>query len=126
MKVFVYGTLKEGGEFAKGFNKYRKSVQEATLDGFSLYCLGWFPGIVPGEGQVVGELHTYNHAAEKTILRMLDQIEGYSSEYEETSLYLRRIVTVTTDEGEEEAYAYIFNQGIPDDADIIKDGHWPI
>ena len=45
-KFFVYGTLKVGGRFAKSFDNLRSSFTEARIEGFDLFDLGNFPGIV--------------------------------------------------------------------------------
>ncbi len=107
-KFFVYGTLKEGGHFATDFDGVRLGSEVAKLDGYNLFKLGWFPGIVPGDGEVTGELHEYEDP-DKT-QKTMDAIESYFPDNEKESLYLRREVAVTTETGETiTAIAYIFN-----------------
>jgi gamma-glutamylcyclotransferase (GGCT)/AIG2-like uncharacterized protein YtfP len=121
-KFFVYGTLKEGGHFADQFDEYRTAAMQAKLEGFELFNLGWFPAIKPGEGTVQGELHRYTNA--DMVRGMFDRIEGYTGD-PKTSMYDRRRVTVTTDEGKEEAWAYVF-MGKVDKKNKVKDGEWKL
>ena len=122
---FVYGTLKEGGHFAPEFDPFRVRSKVATIKGYDLFNLGWFPGIVPGDGEVVGEVHEYENL--DFVGRRFDGIEGYSEAREDSSLYLRRRVTVVTEDGEEvEANVYLFNKSVPADAEKIEDGVWDL
>jgi len=123
---FVYGTLKEGGHFAPEFDPFRVRSERAKLRGFNLFNLGWFPGIVEGAGEVVGELHTYEKPDE--VQGRMDRIEGYSEKNEEGSLFLRKRVTVVVAETGERVTcnAYIFNKGVPENAEKIDDGVWDL
>lgn len=130
MKFFVYGTLKEGGFFAQNFDKIRKSSEVAKLKGFDLYKIGhgttsWFPGIVEGEGTVVGEIHEYEH--EEVVLATMDNIEGYRENDPENSFYRRRELEVELENGSlEKAYVYIFNEKLNDNWPKLETGVWPI
>jgi len=120
---FVYGTLKIGGRFAYDFDKYRITSQTATLKGYDLFNLGWFPGIIPGKGEVIGEVHEYKHADH--VKNHMDAIEGYSSRNKDNSLYVRKETVVLTEDGKEiKANIYVFNQNIPDDAKKFEGGVW--
>jgi gamma-glutamylcyclotransferase (GGCT)/AIG2-like uncharacterized protein YtfP len=122
---FVYGTLKEGGHFAPEFDPFRVRSQVATIKGFNLFNLGWFPGIVEGDGKVVGEIHEYENL--DFVQRRMDGIEGYREGAEDSSLFIRRKVTVVTEDGKEvEANAYLFNKGVPSNAEKIEDGVWDL
>jgi gamma-glutamylcyclotransferase (GGCT)/AIG2-like uncharacterized protein YtfP len=120
-KFFVYGTLKVGGKLAESFDETRETVVKAVLPGHDLFNLGWFPGIKPGEGAVHGEVHTYK----RDVTDHFDTIEGYNKKNEENSLYLRRTVTVKTEDGEVEAEAYVFNRGVYEESKI-ETGVWPV
>jgi gamma-glutamylcyclotransferase (GGCT)/AIG2-like uncharacterized protein YtfP len=119
---FVYGTLKEGGRLAGQFDHLRKHSEPAALKGFDLYRLGWFPGILRGDGTVFGEIHEYN----RDVTDYMDTVEGYRPENEKQSLFIRREVRVETEGGPVVAFVYIFNHGIPAGAEKIEDGVWPI
>ena len=129
-KFFVYGTLKEGGYFAKSFDTVRKSAQKATLAKHDLFRIGggassWFPGIVPGEGTVIGEVHEYDHTEQ--VLEEMDRIEGYNKKQPERSFYMREIKEVELDDGTKvRAYVYIFNNEIPKHYEKVESGDWEI
>ena len=74
--VFVYGTLK------KGFGNHHvlqgaEFVGEATLPDGKMLHLGAFPGLIPGNTRIFGEVYrTTPH-----ILQRLDRLEGHPSFY---------------------------------------------
>ena len=110
--VFVYGTLREG-ECRFGIDSLVGVLhKEAKLKSFDMLSVnGSFPGLVPGEGTVKGEVHVFETFAE------LDRIEGFSEKDPGRSLYLRETVTVSTPAGEMEASTYVFNE----DADTARE-----
>lgn len=122
---FVYGTLKEGGHFAADFDAFRVSSDKASLLGHDLYDLGWFPGIVPGSGKVVGELHEYSNP--DVVQRAMDRIEGYTGD-PDNSLFVRKLVTVTINATGEKVTcnAYAFNSDPTSSAKKIEDGVWEL
>lgn len=86
--VFVYGTLRQG-DCRHGVTSFEERVHsEAYLSDFQMLHLGGFPGIVPGDGRIRGEVHSYEH------FDVLDGIEGFYEENPEDSLYLRQKVKV--------------------------------
>lgn len=103
-EVFVYGTLMRGhgnNHLLKETNGY--SYNLARLNGYALYEVASFPGIVAEEGEAVkGELY---HIDDQ-ILKALDQLEG------EGSLYIRKKVMVETDNGDREVYTYVWNNSV--------------
>lgn len=120
---FVYGTLKEGGHFAKEFDKFRVSSEKATLYDMSLYNLGWFPGILSGKGSVIGELHKYKEP--DIVLAHMDRIEGYNDT--EGDLFKRKYKTVITESGKEvKAIVYVYNNKPSQQATLIKNGVWDL
>lgn len=117
---FVYGTLKKNGLYAKYFDDYRISSEKATVNNMDLYKIGWFPGVVPGTGTVVGELHEYKEP--DTVTKLMNRIEGCTGTKQE--LFRREHRIITTISGKKiKANIYIFNQGIKK-AKLIKDGIW--
>ncbi len=106
LKVFVYGTLKVGGRFAKRFDSVRTSTKKGIIKG-TLYDLGSFPGVKLGaDTEVIGEVHTYTNA--KEVEASLDRIEGFFKEDHPHNLYNKRLVQVTTDDGIETCLMYEF------------------
>ena len=84
MKIFVYGTLLQGMEREKVLEN--SLYLGPTIIRANLFDLGYFPGIKPGEGAVVGELYEID---EET-LKILDEIEGYYEKNEKDSLFIRQ------------------------------------
>ena len=129
-KFFVYGTLKVGGYFAKYFDGMRKTSKIGKLENFDLFRIGnvkasWFPGIVPGDGTVTGEIHEY--LDEEEVLDAMDRIEGYNSINPKFSLYTREIREIELEDGTtEKAYVYVYNREVHDYFDKIEDGVWEI
>jgi gamma-glutamylcyclotransferase (GGCT)/AIG2-like uncharacterized protein YtfP len=122
---FVYGTLKVGGHFAEHFDEYRVSSVKANLLGHDLFNLGWFPGIVPGPGKVIGELHEYRYP--DIVTKAMDRIEGYTGD-PKNSLFVRKLVTVTINETGEKVtcHAYEFNSKPSSNAEKVESGIWAL
>lgn len=129
-KFFVYGTLKVGGFFAAHFDKVRKTHKSAKLKGFDLYRIGsgrnsWFPGIVEGNGEVIGEIHEYEDA--DLVLDAMDHIEGYNAADPKNSFYRRKVLEVELEDGFiEKAFVYIFNDELDEAWPQLETGVWPI
>lgn len=103
---FVYGTLMRGETREPLWPHPPLRVCVATTCG-RLYDLGSYPALIDGKDLVRGELWEVekNHA-EKTWMA-LDKIECFDQGCED--LYIRRIVTCRTLEGEtRSAFAYFF------------------
>jgi gamma-glutamylcyclotransferase (GGCT)/AIG2-like uncharacterized protein YtfP len=121
---FVYGTLKVGGRFAQQFDDVRVSSVKAEVEGFDLWHLGSFPGIKPGAGKVIGELHEYKDPEKVT--RRMDSIEGYMPDIKD-GMYLRKRVSVKTEDGGiKEANIYVFNLKVPPRAKKLDSGIWEL
>ena len=56
MRLFVYGSLKRGFT-AHDLLDGCQFIREAVAEGFQLYKIDWFPGMVQGTGKVYGELY---------------------------------------------------------------------
>ena len=101
--VFVYGTLMRGEYNHTYYLNDDMCKGKAAVSGFEMYDIGSFPGIVPGEGTVPGELYKVDYET----LQRLDYLEG------EGSLYIRRNVPVTMSTGERTfAWIYVYNDVI--------------
>lgn len=102
--VFVYGTLMSGNSNNEMFLSEAKFSGDFVAEGFELYDLGNYPGIIHSENnKVKGEIYV----VDKNILSNLDILEG------EGSLYIRELIRVINDNNEsQEAYTYVYNQGI--------------
>jgi len=129
VKVFVYGTLKVGGYFAKRFDGVRLSSVKATVSG-KLYGGKDYPRLLlaPEEEAclVYGELHTYFKADE--VIKAMDSIEGYREDQSKVyNLYNRKLIKVKLEDGtEEEAFIYEYAHKPEFDADVLESGKWEI
>lgn len=117
-KVFVYGSLRSDMfNYDVYLNGKVSENQKATIKGdlFHLDNKG-YPAIVPGEGEVVGELMTFKDF--KSTLKDLDELEAYVEGEEKENEYNRKVVDVTLEDGTvEKAYYYEYNPS----ADYNKD-----
>ena len=115
--VYTYGTLRKGEERAHIMNGYSEKIyNDCKLEG-TLLNLGSYPGLVSGDGSVIGEVH---HAPKiQNALKELDMIEGFREFGEEDSLFRRVIVK---SEGKF-CWTYVWN-GSSDDGKIIQSGDW--
>ncbi|MDO5849905.1 MAG: gamma-glutamylcyclotransferase family protein [Methanobacteriaceae archaeon] len=104
--VFVYGTLMNG-ESNHYFLNGSTFLRTATIDGYELYNVGWFPAIIPaeandssnsyGEGRVIGELYE----VPTKDMPSIDRLEG------EGSLYIRKC-KITEGFCHEKSLAYVY------------------
>lgn len=122
--LFVYDTLMRGQERQSFLSKGKSRFLGMATTAGELYTIGDFPGLVietsrTGEGpavenQVPGELVEIFDPA--TFFSTLDIIEGYWPEQTERSLFVRRLISVQTEAGPTNAWAYILNlpvNGLP-------------
>lgn len=85
--IFVYGTLKRGHLRSSMWPASPISIHEALIRA-SLFDLGAYPGIAPGNDWVLGELWRIAPADWQETLRVLDSVEGYDAQ-SNSGLYLR-------------------------------------
>jgi gamma-glutamylcyclotransferase (GGCT)/AIG2-like uncharacterized protein YtfP len=107
--VFFYGTLMSGFKRpgrqrldAKLTPVGRGSIQAALFD------VGLYPAAIPASDAVVqGEVH---RMSDESVLRDLDEIEGFRPEQPDSSLYTRLETPVTFPGGRtENAWTYFYN-----------------
>jgi len=120
VKVAVYGTLRSSHSNHSLLGPDAKVLQkDLLLPGFTLYNLGWYPGVVrdaDGPGVVVEVVEI-----PVAVLERLDAYEGYDVDTPETSLFLRERVTLPDGE---RVSIYTYNDVIRDGTSIISDGKW--
>jgi gamma-glutamylcyclotransferase (GGCT)/AIG2-like uncharacterized protein YtfP len=108
--VFFYGTLMSG--FRRPgrtkLDRALKPIGRASI-GAALFDLGIYPAAVPAaDGEVWGEVHQMLDPDDA--LRTLDEIEGYSLQAPDTSLYRRVEIPVTFEDGKvAQAWVYFYN-----------------
>lgn len=124
LKVFVYGTLKVGGRFAKRFDDLRVSNKSGKIKGTMFNISDSFPGVVlNGEDVIVGEVHEYTEPTE--VEKALDRIEGFFKEGHPQNLYNKEVVEVETEDGIEKCKMYTFAPDT-DKYQKIAEGTWKI
>jgi len=109
MKLFVYGTLRKGGHFARALPEGRK-IRLCEVTGLRIYNLGQYPAIIATgdpKDKAMGEVQDYKGVLtkkeEKELLKKLDAIENVAS-----GLYERR--TISTPYGK--AIIYVANRKV--------------
>ncbi|TVR39780.1 MAG: gamma-glutamylcyclotransferase [Planctomycetota bacterium] len=122
--VFVYGTLKSDQCRAGCWPVQALSISPATIRG-TLYDLGAYPALSPGDGLVAGECWSIADADEAAVLEVLDAIEGYSGN-PDCDLYTRVRATCTLADGSERpCWTYYFTQVPPGPVVAGNPAHWP-
>jgi gamma-glutamylcyclotransferase (GGCT)/AIG2-like uncharacterized protein YtfP len=108
--VFFYGTLMTpfNRTARLHINDYLVFKGHGSISA-ALFDLGIYPAAVPAsDSRVRGEIYQMLQPA--TVLRALDELEGYRPTDPETSLYTRMLTPVTTDDGVHiDAWAYFYN-----------------
>ncbi len=108
--VFFYGTLMSG--FRRPgrarLDHALRPIGRASIQA-ALFDLGIYPAAVPAmDTQVWGEVHQMLDA--ESVLSTLDEIEGYSEDEPDASLYTRAEIPVTLNDGRvASAWVYFYN-----------------
>jgi gamma-glutamylcyclotransferase (GGCT)/AIG2-like uncharacterized protein YtfP len=117
MKYAVYGTLRLNQGNYNWCLKDKKNVthlETKRIKGYKMFNVGSFPGIKedPNESIVVDIFEVNN----EDVKVKLDQLEGYRSYNEESSMYLKR-------KTKEDEYIYIWNDKF-NESRKIENGDW--
>jgi gamma-glutamylcyclotransferase (GGCT)/AIG2-like uncharacterized protein YtfP len=110
--VFVYGTLKRGGENHRVIAGQRFVGEARTEPGFRLYQLDGYPGMVEagaGGRSIEGELWEVDDPA----LARLDELEGTAS-----GLYARVPLRLQPPHGGVAAETYLYRRSIAGRTDL--------
>lgn len=109
-RVFFYGTLMTPFNRTSHLSVDQHLVYagRGTIEA-ALFDLGIYPAAVPAtDGRVCGELYEMTHPA--IVLRALDELEGFRPGEQDSSLYVRAVTPVTTEDGDTvDAWAYFYN-----------------
>lgn len=105
-RVFVYGSLLPG-ESGHAALQGSRCLGPALVQG-RLLDLGDYPGLVAGEGLVIGEVYSVS----QDTLSALDRIEGFSAQAPASSLFRRSRMEVRylADGHREKVYTYVHNR----------------
>lgn len=101
--LFVYGTLMSTNRSNRTYLDDAEYLGKFTLNGYELYDLGSYPGIVEGNDKVKGELYAVS-------IDKLDDIDRYEGE---GFLYTRKMVQILGEGNEKlNAYTYVYNKPV--------------
>lgn len=101
--LFVYGTLMSTNRSNRAYLDDAEYLGKFTLNGYELYDLGSYPGIVEGNDKVKGELYAVS-------IDKLDDIDRYEGE---GFLYTRKMVQILGEGNEKlNAYTYVYNKPV--------------
>ena len=116
----TYGTLMRtfGGFERLGVADRLSVVGTCRFEG-RLYDLGQFPGAVPSDGIVHGDLFRLR---DPQVWSVLDRYEGYDADREEASLFVRRRVDLQ-EPSDQTAWVYWFS-GDPSGSPLVPSGDW--
>lgn len=107
--VFTYGTLMRNQRAAHMLEPY-EYCGDFILQDYALYNVSYYPGIKECKGaSVIGEVYLVDDAC----IKRMDQYE------DEGNLYTRKLVRVSNDQQELEAFVYVYNHEV--DGQIIHD-----
>ena len=116
--LFIYGTLRGGEERAGILSEFSsKTTKDCNIRGSLVDLPGGYPGLINGDGSVVGEIH-YTPKIQNA-LKKLDMIEGFEGYGKDGSLF-HRVLTYANDIP---CWTYVY-AGSPDDGPIIESGDW--
>ena len=116
--LFIYGTLRDGEERSGILSEFSSKVyKDCKIRGRLIDLSGGYPGLISGDGSVVGEIH---HTPKiQNALKRLDMIEGFKGYGEDGSLFHR----VLTYSNNIPCWAYVYARS-PDDGQVIESGDW--
>lgn len=98
--LFVYGTLMTG-ETNHHYLQNSTLLGNATVRGYDMYDVGWYPAITPGNNLITGELYQ----VPIDDISSIDMLEG------EGILYIKKCETITDAEGNRTfALVYVYNE----------------
>ena len=100
--VFVYGTLMSG-EANHHYLKSSTCLGKATIEGYDMYDVGWYPAVVAGDNLIIGELYQIP----LDDMASIDSLEG------EGTLYTKKCETITDADGNTHlAFVYVYNKDV--------------
>jgi gamma-glutamylcyclotransferase (GGCT)/AIG2-like uncharacterized protein YtfP len=112
VRIVVYGLLRRGARMSNLLSG-AEYLGEVVLDGYRLFDLGDYPGAVPGEGVITGELY---ELASPAVLDLLDEAERVDAD---PPLYRRVLVEA----GGAPAWLYVYAGPVEISA-WITSGDW--
>ncbi|BFH72601.1 gamma-glutamylcyclotransferase [Sulfurisphaera javensis] len=118
--LFVYGSLRYGFELHHLLSNSR-FVGLAFTEGYKMYDLGSYPGVIKGDGIIYGEVYE----VDEDTINLLDRVEDYRGRPDD--LYIREKTKVYFDDKRKyslsDVYIYVYNQDISG-RDLIDEGDY--
>ncbi|MEO8885190.1 MAG: gamma-glutamylcyclotransferase family protein [Mucilaginibacter sp.] len=112
-KLFIYGSLLEtDNEFGRYLKQYAVYFKPGKFKG-KLYDVGEYPGAITypaGDYFVHGSIVILNNITEA--LKRLDDYEGYGDDQLQPNLFIRKLLTITTDDKAVKCWVYLYNHQI--------------
>lgn len=128
MRFFFYGTLLAGSGNAasRRIHSVLRPLGPAIARG-RLYAIpdprGWYPALLPGEGEVRGQVYEATPDFARQDLAAMDAYEDFDPAAVPRSLYRRvRIAAVGRDAKCVRAETFVFNRGLPVGSQRIAGG----
>ncbi len=122
-KLFVYGSLHTASNpFHRLLKQKAKKIGEGTAAG-SLYFIGRYPGAVMSKDgkKIYGTIFLLEDI---NLLEELDKYEEYNPLQPEHSLFIRKAVTVTGEDGKNHrAWIYVYNREVSN-KELIESGNY--
>jgi len=115
----VYGLLRKGASgFAEfGLARAFRPLGPCRIPGV-IHDLGGYPGLVAGQGEVIGELF---EVTDVSVIARLDAFEDYDPHKPEGSRYLRRRIRLLSPDAE--AWVSVWNRPVSGFA-RVESGDW--
>ncbi len=122
-KLFVYGSLHTASNpFHRLLKQKAKKIGEGAASG-SLYFIGRYPGAVMSKDgkKIYGTIFLIEDIQ---VFKELDKYEEYNPLHPEHSLFIRKAVIVTDEQGKKHrAWIYIYNKDVSGKR-LIKGGNY--
>ncbi|SEN00625.1 gamma-glutamylcyclotransferase family protein [Lihuaxuella thermophila] len=116
MNLFVYGTLRRGMSNAGYLRDAKLIAAKAWTEGKLYDTRRGYPGLVPGQGTVYGEIYRIHRMQ----IKQVDDLEDYYGPGHPQNMYERKLKRVATDHGFVWAYLYYYC----DQEKLMKTGIW--
>jgi gamma-glutamylcyclotransferase (GGCT)/AIG2-like uncharacterized protein YtfP len=118
--IFVYGGLMRGFDLHH-YLSGATFIGEGWIAG-RLVALGRYPGLLDGDGKVIGEIYRLEDVAAS--LEALDDLEEFDPADPRQSVYLRVVRDVHGEDGATmSAWVYVYNRDAST-APFIRNGDW--
>lgn len=127
--VAVYGSLMDGQSLPDrpDLDEFLERVGPCKLPG-RLFDMGDYPGLLEGEGTVVGELFRFHRPlalpGDRALaaFRVLDEYERFDARNLKDSLYHRKVMRLP--DPDIDAWVYLYNHPLRGDEPRIESGDW--